>query len=168
MSKRADSDFWRSEQGQQLKHHIQKRWPACPCAICKETIEVREAAYERFGVCGDCARDVINIYSAQHSGDWFSSYDVSERAKEFAGDLVSQPREPRYVKKPIKNALRLKVYERDGFKCVYCKSKKDLTCDHVTPESKGGETAIHNLVTACKTCNSRKKTKSLADFWEVV
>lgn len=45
--------------------------------------------------------------------------------------------------------------------CRYCgKRVKELTFDHVIPLAKGGLHAIHNLVMACRLCNSKKHTKT--------
>ena len=33
---------------------------------------------------------------------------------------------------------RSRIYKRDGYECVYCGSKKNLTLDHVIPKSRGG------------------------------
>lgn len=58
--------------------------------------------------------------------------------------------------------LRFKVLLRDNFKCCYCGASpaKDpnviLHVDHILPWSKGGETVIENLQTACSTCNLGK------------
>jgi 5-methylcytosine-specific restriction endonuclease McrA len=65
----------------------------------------------------------------------------------------------RYVNLPYRNGVvlnRQNVFKRDGNSCVYCGSTKDLTLDHVMPRSRGGRTSWDNLVTACKSCNSRK------------
>jgi hypothetical protein len=54
---------------------------------------------------------------------------------------------------------RLKVYERDAYKCRYCKkqlTRFTATLDHVTPVAEGGDNSFENLVTACLSCNSRK------------
>ncbi len=54
---------------------------------------------------------------------------------------------------------RLKVYRRDGFRCVYCHKRvkaEALTLDHVIPKSRGGTDKMKNLVTACLECNSKK------------
>ena len=73
--------------------------------------------------------------------------------------LVRELREkPAYSKKKISSSLRWKVYERDGFKCVKCGVQKDLTLDHVIPESKGGLSTFENLQTMCKSHNSSKGT----------
>ena len=60
---------------------------------------------------------------------------------------------------------RVKVYDRDKYRCVYCKCKvksndsmrNDMaTLDHVIPLHLGGEHTYSNVVTACFGCNSRK------------
>jgi len=63
-----------------------------------------------------------------------------------------------YVHIPYKGVVltRQNVFKRDGFRCQYCGTSRDLTLDHVVPKAKGGKTTWVNLVTACKTCNARK------------
>jgi len=60
----------------------------------------------------------------------------------------------------VDNELRKQVVERDNFTCRYCgknlKDGKRIHIDHVHPFSKGGETVIENLVTACADCNKAK------------
>lgn len=62
---------------------------------------------------------------------------------------------------------RIKVYERDSYKCRYCgKQLTRFTCtlDHVTPVAAGGTNSLENLVTACLGCNSRKHQRPVGDF----
>jgi hypothetical protein len=54
------------------------------------------------------------------------------------------------------------IYERDQHQCVYCGNRDDLTIDHVIPIAFGGSNEAGNLVTACRSCNSRKGTRSVA------
>ncbi len=63
-----------------------------------------------------------------------------------------------YVSIPYKGVVmsRHNIFKRDGGKCQYCGTSKELTIDHVVPRSKGGKSTWTNLVTACKKCNSRK------------
>lgn len=61
--------------------------------------------------------------------------------------------------KPTRNA----VMKRDDYRCQYCGAIKDLTIDHVIPQSKGGDSSWSNMVTACISCNSKKGDKSLKD-----
>lgn len=62
---------------------------------------------------------------------------------------------------------RLKVFERDGYKCHYCAkqlTRFSATLDHIQPVSKGGDNTYDNLVTACLHCNSERGNKPLMDF----
>jgi 5-methylcytosine-specific restriction endonuclease McrA len=59
------------------------------------------------------------------------------------------------------------VYERDGFRCVYCAGvfpAESLTVDHVQARVRGGDHSAGNLVTACAACNTLKGHRRLADF----
>lgn len=62
---------------------------------------------------------------------------------------------------------RVKVYERDGYKCHYCDkqlTRFTATLDHVIPVAEGGDNGFGNLVTACLGCNSRKTGRPVGDF----
>lgn len=64
-------------------------------------------------------------------------------------------REPRR-KAPIPKELRWFVWERDNFTCLGCGSRRNLSIDHIEPESLGGPTVAENLQTLCTPCNSAK------------
>lgn len=59
----------------------------------------------------------------------------------------------------IPKTMRAMVFARDSHKCLHCGSESNLSCDHIRPESKGGETTLENLQTLCKSCNSKKGVK---------
>lgn len=75
---------------------------------------------------------------------------------------IAKARGNHRTRKSVKPGLRLKVFERDGYKCVICGSSPAygngtlLHVDHIVPYSKGGETVIDNLQTLCKECNLGK------------
>jgi 5-methylcytosine-specific restriction endonuclease McrA len=51
------------------------------------------------------------------------------------------------------------LFKRDDYLCLYCGVSfrpKDLSRDHITPVSLGGEDVWNNVATACKRCNSFK------------
>lgn len=60
--------------------------------------------------------------------------------------------------------VRAQVLKRDLYTCQYCGSKKDLTCDHVVPRTRGGTNHHSNLKTACRSCNSKKGGKLVAEW----
>jgi len=56
------------------------------------------------------------------------------------------------------------VARHDG-RCVYCgQALPDLTQDHAIPLSRGGRHEGSNVVPACRSCNSRKHTKTADEF----
>ena len=61
-----------------------------------------------------------------------------------------------HKKEPIPDKIRWAVWERDNFTCQDCGARKNLTVDHITPESNGGKLTMENCQTLCKSCNSKK------------
>ncbi len=62
-----------------------------------------------------------------------------------------------------------KIAARDGHACVYCgataaSSGAHLHLDHLTPRSVGGADVATNLVLACRSCNSRRQARTLAQW----
>lgn len=55
---------------------------------------------------------------------------------------------------------RQRIYQRDGYQCVYCGTYKNLTIDHVIPKSRGGANSWENMTTCCFSCNSKKGNKT--------
>jgi hypothetical protein len=69
----------------------------------------------------------------------------------------------------IPPSVRIKVFIRDGFRCVYCGATRDnakLQADHVIPKAKGGTDHIDNLVSACRECNIGKGASDVIDIME--
>lgn len=56
----------------------------------------------------------------------------------------------------VSSHLKLLIFKRDGYKCVWCSSAVDLVPDHIVPSSRGGPTTIDNLRTLCAKCNNSK------------
>jgi 5-methylcytosine-specific restriction endonuclease McrA len=57
---------------------------------------------------------------------------------------------------------RRNIFLRDDYTCQYCGQRfetKNLTCDHITPKSRGGTTEWTNIVTCCTRCNLKKSDK---------
>mgnify|MGYP000039870215 FL=1 len=116
------------------------------CRNCEE--EYSNPAYTNICadvvICNLCANTILNVVHKAQYGTFFSWTEETPVLQKG------------YKKKHIGNSLRMAVYERDGFKCVTCGIQKNLTCDHIKPESIGGETTFENLQTMCKSCNSSK------------
>jgi len=63
----------------------------------------------------------------------------------------------------ISQLKRNKIYERDSYKCLKCGATGNLTIDHITSLSNGGNNIDSNLQTLCEKCNKDKATK-FADY----
>jgi hypothetical protein len=51
------------------------------------------------------------------------------------------------------------LFKRDADLCLYCAmrfSSRELTRDHITPLSQGGQDVWNNVATACRRCNNHK------------
>jgi hypothetical protein len=62
---------------------------------------------------------------------------------------------------------RIIILERDNYKCCYCLkeiSRDNFYLDHIYPRSKGGFNYRSNLLSSCKSCNTKKNDKSAEDF----
>jgi 5-methylcytosine-specific restriction endonuclease McrA len=56
---------------------------------------------------------------------------------------------------------RRALFQRDQFTCQYCGEKPaKLEVEHVVPRSQGGRNVWHNVVTACRSCNARKRDRT--------
>jgi len=55
----------------------------------------------------------------------------------------------------------------DSGKCSYCGSADGLSNDHIVPKRECHFAEIHNIVKACKKCNSSKGDKDLIDWWGI-
>jgi 5-methylcytosine-specific restriction endonuclease McrA len=58
----------------------------------------------------------------------------------------------------LTHAQWLEIQEIQAHRCYYChkRCKGHLTQDHITPLSQGGSHTLHNVIAACRNCNSQK------------
>lgn len=97
--------------------------------------------------------------------------DEIDACRKFRAERTSAEPRPEIAKSEIDyynvRENRIKVYERDCYKCHYCEkqlTRFTATLDHVTPVAEGGDHSFENLVTACLGCNSRKQKRAVGDF----
>jgi len=70
---------------------------------------------------------------------------------------------------PLSPEQWLLILECFDGRCAYCaRADVAMTQDHVLPLSQGGSHSWDNVVPACRSCNSRKRTRSLGKAMEVL
>jgi 5-methylcytosine-specific restriction endonuclease McrA len=79
--------------------------------------------------------------------------------------LPSVVRLRHHVKVPYRMTVltRKNLYTRDRNTCQYCGTRthpRDLTLDHIIPESRGGLFTWDNLVACCSPCNRKKSNNT--------
>lgn len=62
------------------------------------------------------------------------------------------------------NRIRSKILERDGYKCAWCNTDKNLGLCSLIPESRGGKLAFDNFVCTCSYCRPSKGNKLPLEF----
>jgi len=113
-----------------------------------ECIGCRKAKYfvdhEDYPVCNDCKKFEQDRYDREHN-------EIR---------LIRQKRvRCKCKKESIPSDFRWTVFERDNFTCQKCGSRRNLSVDHIFPESMGGKLTMENAQTLCKHCNSKKGAK---------
>ncbi len=131
--------------------------------LANKKVLVLNADYRALAVC--------NVYKAfllvymQKAEITDTKKKIKLRTVSKSYDVPSVIRLNKYVHIPYKGIMmtRQNIFKRDGNECQYCKSKKNLTIDHVIPKSRGGKSTWENLVTACRRCNTSKGSKTLEE-----
>jgi hypothetical protein len=76
-------------------------------------------------------------------------------------DILALTREPGLESAYTSARTRQVVRARDGLICQYCVAEVDFNVsvvEHVIPASRGGVARPYNLVSACQSCNVRKRS----------
>lgn len=62
---------------------------------------------------------------------------------------------------------KVAIMKKTNYCCAYCGigfDEAEFTIDHIVPRSKGGSNKDHNLLAACRSCNTSKNTSDLDVF----
>lgn len=65
-------------------------------------------------------------------------------------------------------AERQEKFAQLGNACVYCGSAGRLTVDHDVPLARGGTDDISNVLPSCRSCNSRKSTRTAQEYFAIL
>jgi 5-methylcytosine-specific restriction endonuclease McrA len=91
-----------------------------------------------------------------------TGYRLYHRAKSKARKVAEKGGTPFHL--PPSHLIR--QWGEFGHRCAYCGASGDLEVEHVIPISKGGEHHLGNIVPACHSCNSSKRSKDAHDWYK--
>ncbi len=119
---------------------------------------VLNASYEPINVCAARRALVLllkGVAAAEEEGREF----VHSPSRAMTVPSVIRLLEYRRIPHQTRALSRKNILIRDRNTCQYCERvlpSAELTLDHVTPRSRGGESNWENLVACCHRCNNRK------------
>ncbi len=128
------------------------------CLLCKDLAEVVSMEDGQFTTYDFESWREVSVYRARHfraeDDDWVrtatSEIQVPRVIRLFGFDKLP--------KQTVKFNRR-NIFARDNNQCQYCGRKfptTELSLDHVTPRSQGGQSTWENVVCACVSCNVKK------------
>jgi hypothetical protein len=123
-----------------------------------EWIDYKEAAslYYSEQVAYACGTRLYTVYGGFSALDGHrSSIDVSSIIATRGTSQGLAFMRDKYVP-PLNNRT---LFKRDADFCLYCAMRfptRELTRDHITPLSQGGQDVWNNVATACRRCNNHK------------
>lgn len=128
------------------------------CLLCKDLAEVVNLEDGQFTTYDFETWREVSVYRASHfraeDDDWVrtanSEIQVPRVIRLFGFDKLP--------KQTVKFNRR-NIFARDNNQCQYCGRKfptTELSLDHVTPRSQGGQSTWENVVCACVSCNVKK------------
>lgn len=127
-------------------------------SVLRRPVLVLNASYEPIHVCA-ARRALVLLFKGvalteEEGGERVRSPNKSQ-------PLPSVIRLLEYRRIPLQTRAlsRKNILTRDHYTCQYCYVRlaaSDLTLDHVTPRSRGGNNSWENLVACCRRCNNRK------------
>jgi 5-methylcytosine-specific restriction endonuclease McrA len=76
----------------------------------------------------------------------------------------------RKVRFQVSGGVQWEMFERDGFRCMYCGKKGGkgvpLTIDHFVPLEQGGANEARNYLTSCRRCQKKKGARDPEEYCE--
>jgi 5-methylcytosine-specific restriction endonuclease McrA len=127
------------------------------CLLCKELAEVVSVEEGQYATYNFENWREVSEFRAQYKGpddDWIRTVHFEIQVPRIIRLLYYEKLPKQTVKFNRRN-----IFARDNNRCQYCGRKfatQDLSLDHVTPRSQGGQSIWTNVVCACLRCNVRK------------
>jgi hypothetical protein len=123
-----------------------------------EWIDYRSAAtlYHTEQVAYACGSAIYRVHGGYNARTGLRSIIEVNSIIATRGDTHNVERTRQHYTPPLNNTT---LFKRDANVCMYCGlrfPKSDLTRDHITPISRGGQDVWMNVVAACRRCNNHK------------
>jgi 5-methylcytosine-specific restriction endonuclease McrA len=128
------------------------------CLLCKDLAEVVSVEDGQFATYNFQTWREVSEYRARYfrkaDDDWVRTVSSEIQVPRVIRLLTYEKLPKQTVKFNRRN-----IFARDNNQCQYCGRKfptTELSLDHVTPRSQGGQSTWENVVCACVDCNVRK------------
>jgi 5-methylcytosine-specific restriction endonuclease McrA len=128
------------------------------CLLCKELAEVVSLEDGQFNTYDfETWREVSEFRAknfTREEDDWVRTSNTQIQVPRVVR-LLGYEKMPKHTVK----FNRRNIFARDNNQCQYCGRKfptNELSLDHITPRSQGGQSTWENIVCACVNCNVRK------------
>ena len=157
---------------QRILSEIHSRKIACPqcgksmrpesklCYVCSHTRIYSGTLQERKNAAVAAWRARNPEKQPEYTRDWNRRNPIKRREYRRNGDRVRRARKNRAIGKYTESEW-LDLCRKYDYRCLCCREQKPLTQDHIVPLSKGGQNCIDNIQPLCKSCNSKKGTKTI-------
>jgi 5-methylcytosine-specific restriction endonuclease McrA len=122
---------------------------------------VLNASYDPINVCAARRALVLMMKGVAAAEEEYHEF-VHSPSRAISVPAVIRLLEYRRIPHQTRALSRKNILIRDRNTCQYCERvlpSAELTLDHVTPRSRGGESNWENLVACCHRCNNRKGSR---------
>lgn len=105
----------------------------------------------------------INEYEVRLPSEIREVKEMIKKSEEKIDELVDDSKDDFYTD-PQK---RIEILKREDYECFYCLreiQRDDFYLDHLLPRTKGGQNYKTNLVSSCRTCNTKKNAMESEEF----
>jgi len=105
------------------------------------------------------------VYALAHKAELAAkdrAYYLTHKEEYVAHAAKRRARKANAPLNDLTHAQWLEIQLAQDHRCYYCgkRFKGHLTQDHIQPLSQGGSHTLHNVIGACRSCNSRKHTSA--------
>ena len=131
--------------------------------ILQMPVLVLNASYEPINICGARRALVLVLKGIARTEEEHGLMLHAQRSR-IAMPSVIRLLEYRRIPHQTRALSRKNILLRDRNTCQYCGvvlPSSELTLDHVTPRSRGGNSTWENLVACCHSCNRKKGNRLL-------